>query len=151
MGCVAAAFLALRLVPFVGEKVFQRREQERAKPSALGVQAFEIILGEEPREECLCEIFGVLLRVAAPTHIGVEREPIRFAKFLQRVIGLRRVPSARREHDRPMRRGEDVARRAGGLAGWIGGQDSETILATDFHRWTPIKNHLCESVFICGT
>ena len=37
---------------------------------------------------------------------------------------------ARREHDRPVRRGEDVARRAGLLAGMFGGQ-REFILTTD--------------------
>ena len=108
----AAALLALRLVPFVREKMFQRRQQERAKAPPLRAQPFEIILGEKPREERLHRIFGVLLRVPASPDVGVEWKPITATKLLQRVIGLRRVPFARREHDRPMRRREDVARRA---------------------------------------
>ena len=57
----AAAFLAPGFVPFVGQKMFQRCEQEGAKPSALGAQAFEIILAEEAREERLGEVLGVFL------------------------------------------------------------------------------------------
>ena len=107
----AAALLTLRLVPFVGQKMFQRRQQEGAEPSAFGAQAVEIILGEEAREKRLRQILGVLLRVAAAADVGVERKPVSAAQLLQRQIGLRRRTFARREHDRPMRRGEDVARR----------------------------------------
>ena len=126
----AAAFLRLRLVPFVRQKMFQRSEQKSAEPSALGAQAGEIILFQKPREKRLCQILRVFLVVPAPPDVGVERKPIGAAKLLQRAIRLRRVPPARREHDRPMRRGEDVAGRGRGRRGVFGGQ-SEIILTTD--------------------
>ena len=118
----AAAFWRLRLVPFVREKMFQRRQQERAEPSAFRAQAGEIIFLQKPREERLRQILRVFLVVPAPADVGVKRKPVSAAQFLQRAIRLRRVPSARREHDRPMRRGEDVARRGRGWRGMFGGQ-----------------------------
>ena len=44
-----------------------------------------------------------------------------FRAAIQRLVGLRRVPPAHREHNRPVRRGEDVARRARRTAGMFGG------------------------------
>ncbi len=58
----AAAFLAPGFVPFVGEKMFQRRQQEGAETAALGAQAGEIIFPQEPREKFLGEVLGVFLR-----------------------------------------------------------------------------------------
>jgi len=43
--------------------------------------------------------------------------------LLQGTICLRLMPPARREHDSPMRRGENVARRPRGVAGWLAGQN----------------------------
>ena len=57
----AAALLPLRFVPLVGEKMFERREQEGAKLPALGAQSFEVILLQEFREERLHQIFRILL------------------------------------------------------------------------------------------
>ncbi len=76
--------------------MFQRREQEGAEPSAFGAQAGEIILLEETREKRLGQILGILLGVAAPADIGVERKPVGAAQFLQRPVGLRRgrLPAA---------------------------------------------------------
>ena len=109
----AAAFLALGLVPFVREKMFQRREQARAKLAMLGVQALEIILFQEPREECLREIFGILLRVTFAPDVSVERKPIAPAKLAQRAIRLRRGLAPGGQHHRPARRDEILTRRAG--------------------------------------
>ena len=50
--------------------------------------------------------------VAAAADVGVKRKPICLAKFLQRAVRRQRVTLAGREHDRPMRRGEHIARRA---------------------------------------
>jgi len=66
--------------------MFQRREQERAEPSAFLAQAGEIILGEKAREERLRQIFRVLLVVAAPPDVGVKRKPVGAAKLFQRAV-----------------------------------------------------------------
>ena len=50
--------------------------------------------------------------VPAAANVGVERKPIGAAQFLQGDLCLRRALASRLEHDGPMRRGEDVARRA---------------------------------------
>ena len=94
--------------------MFQRREQECAEASAFGAQAFEIISGEEARKERLCQILGVLLGVAVSPDVGVKREPVGAAQLIQRLVGLWRRAFARREHDRPVRRGEHIARRGRG-------------------------------------
>ena len=47
----AAAFLPLRLVPFVRQKMFQRRQQERAELSLFAVQIIQKIFLQQPREE----------------------------------------------------------------------------------------------------
>src|ERR1700690_4383938 len=60
--------------------------------------------------------------MAAAADVGVEWVPVDAAQFLQRAVGLRRGAFARRKHDRPVRRGEDVARRARGRRGSFGGQ-----------------------------
>ena len=71
-GLAAAALEPLRFFPFVRQKIFQRRQQERAEAPAFRAQAFEIILGEEAREERLHRILRVRFRVAAPPDVGVE-------------------------------------------------------------------------------
>ena len=91
--------------------MFQRRQQEGAETAVFGAQAGEIIFPQKPREEGLGQIFRVLLRVTAAADVGVERKPVGAAQFLQRAVGLRCGTFTRREHDRPVRRGEDIARR----------------------------------------
>ena len=93
--------------------MFQRREQKGAETSAFRAETGEIVFPQKAREEGLHEIFRIRLGVTAPPHVGVERKPIGAAELSQRVIGLRRVLLPGSKHDRPMRRGEDVARRAG--------------------------------------
>jgi hypothetical protein len=71
-------------------KCFSDASRNARKRPRSALQAGEIILREKAREECLHGILGVLLVVAAPTDIGVERKPVGAAKLLQRAVGLRR-------------------------------------------------------------
>src|SRR5436189_1254566 len=105
----AAAFLALRLVPLVGEKVFQSHQQECAELPALCTETLEIILLQKLLEERLHQIFGVFLRLPLAPHISVERIPVGLAQLAQRAVGLGRRFASRREHDGPARGDEDVA------------------------------------------
>ena len=86
----AAAFLALGLVPFVGQEMFERDQEKGAELSALGGQTFEIILLEKPGEERLRKIFGIFPAVAAATNVGVKRIPVSLAKIAEGEIRLRR-------------------------------------------------------------
>ena len=110
--------------------MFQRRQQKGAELSLFAGQVREKIFLQQPREKCLRQILRVLLGVTAPADVGVKRKPVGPAQFLQRGVRLRRVPPARREHDRPVRRGEDVARRGRGRRGMFGCQ-SKVMLTTD--------------------
>ena len=110
----AAAFLGLRAVPFVGEEVLQRGEEEGAELAALGGEAFEVVLLQKAGEERLHEILRVLLRLPLPAHEGVERIPIRLAQLGQRPFGVRRRFAPGRQHHGPARGDEDVARVGGG-------------------------------------
>jgi hypothetical protein len=118
-----AAFLALGLVPFVGEEMFQRRQQERAELPAFGAESFEIILLQEFLEESLHQILRVLFRLVLPSDIGVERIPVSLAKLAQRAVGLRRRLAPRGKDDRPARGNEVVAARRTG--GWRGAAVSQ--------------------------
>src|SRR5262245_16480618 len=107
----AAALLALRFVPLVGEKMFEGSQQEGAELAAFRAETFEVVAFEETGEERLCEIFRVLPSVTAPSHIGVKRIPIELAKFAQGMVRLRRRFAASRQHDRPASGDENFAGR----------------------------------------
>src|ERR1700690_591335 len=90
-----------------------------------------MIFFEKTREKGLGQVLGILLRVAAAADVGVERKPVGTAQFLQRPVGLRGGTFARREHDRPMRRGKNVARRGRGRCGSFGGHAAPGMM--DWH------------------
>ena len=75
----ASPLLGIGPVPFVSQKVFQRRKQEGAKTPSLAAEFFEIILLEKPREKGLDQIFGVFFGPAVPSHIGIKRIPVSLA------------------------------------------------------------------------
>ena len=104
----STAFLRPGAVPFVGEEVLHRREQERPEPPPLGGHPVEGVLLQEPSEERLCQILRILPRMPLPSHVGVERIPIDPTQFTQcagRVGG--RLPACR-QHHRPSGRHETV-------------------------------------------
>src|SRR5262245_4867903 len=69
----AAATLSALAVPFVGEKMFERSEQEGAEPSAIAVYIFEIILFQKALKKTLSQILGRFFVVARATNEGVKR------------------------------------------------------------------------------
>ena len=93
--------------------MFESRQQERAEPALLAADALQVIARKEAGEEALGEVLGVFFRVSVPANIGVEGISIRAAQFLQRPICQRQAAAAGGQHDRPVRRGEDAARRRG--------------------------------------
>ena len=95
---------------FVGKEMLQRRQQERTKPALLAAEALQVIALKEAGKETLGEVFGVLLRVAVAADVGIEGIPVGAAQFLQRPFCLWRAAAASGQHDRPVRRGENVAR-----------------------------------------
>ena len=107
----AAALLRLRLVPFVREKMFQRREQERTEAALRAIHLGEIIFRQQPREKFLRQILRVVRVVALPPHERINRRPVRAAKFLQRNTGMGRIIAPCRHDDTPMRGGEISCRR----------------------------------------
>ena len=107
----AAAFLRLRFVPFVREKMLHRREQERAEAALRAVHAREPVLREQAREKFLREILRVVRRMPLPPHERVERIPIRLAQARKRVARARGIAAALRvQHETPVRLGELRAR-----------------------------------------
>ena len=117
---IAFAFLTAGAVPFVDEKMFEGGEEEGAESAAVAVQAGEVIFLEEAGEEFLGEVLGIGAGMALAADVGVEGIPVGVAEFLQGAGRLRRTRLARCQDDGPMRRGENVARRTGLLAGMFG-------------------------------
>jgi hypothetical protein len=109
MGGGAAAFLALGLVPFVGEEVFEAGEEEGAKLTPLGVEVFEVVPGEETDEEGLDEILGLRFGVALAPDISVERKPVSLAQLSECLVGLGRGLTSSGDHDCPAGGDERVA------------------------------------------
>ena len=102
VGLKAAAFLRVGAVPFIHQESLERNEQKGAETSALLLYRTEKFFFEQPREERLRQVLGVLLRAAAAPDEGVEGEPICPTEFFERDGGLRRLRVAGREHERPV-------------------------------------------------
>jgi hypothetical protein len=113
----AAAFLGFGLVPFVGEKMFQRRQQKRTEPSFGGIRAGELFFLQQPREKFLGQILRVVWTVPLPSHKGVNWKPVAAAKFFQGVARVRGVVAPGGYHERPMGGDKRRARWRFG-AGW---------------------------------
>jgi len=105
----AAAFLAARFVHSLMRKCFSDASRKaRKRPRSRSGRRDNFF--QESARRSLGQIFGVFLCVAAAADVGVERKPVGAAQFLQRLVGLRRGTFASGEHDRPVRRGKDIAR-----------------------------------------
>src|SRR5262249_11527659 len=68
------------------QKILQRSQQERAKPTLLLVRAGQRVLLEQMSEKTLDEILGVSGRKTAVTKKTVKRWPIGFAKSGERLL-----------------------------------------------------------------
>ena len=93
--------------PILGQKPFQRHDEEGAKPAFFPGGGLQVVLLQEPGEELLGKVLGIGRAVPLPTHVGIEGIPISAAESFQRGSRLRRILPARRQHHRPMRRHED--------------------------------------------
>jgi len=85
----AAAFLRPGLVPFVGEEMFQRRQQERTEPAAVRVHAGELIFFQQPREKFLGQILRVVRIMSLPPHKSVKSETSRRGRVVPRIARVR--------------------------------------------------------------
>ena len=65
----------------IGQKIFQRFEQERTKSSAIRIGALEEMTFKDRNEKILREILGVGNGMAAPADEGEDRPPISLAKL----------------------------------------------------------------------
>src|SRR5215831_5587482 len=109
---MAAALPGPLAVPFVGEEMFERGQQERAELAALGTGVPQMILLQEPGEEALCQVLCLRRQIASSSQVGVNRRPVGATQFRQRMLGFwRRTPSGG-QHQAPLRRSEAAGRRA---------------------------------------
>src|SRR5262249_58598372 len=83
-GLASAAFLRSRTIPFVGQKMIESGQQERAEFPLLPIYRVEVVLLQHPLEKRLGQILGVLGAVSASSDKGVKRIPISPAKFFER-------------------------------------------------------------------
>ena len=105
----SAAFLSMGLGPFAHQKMFQRSQQERAKLPFVPVGDTEIIPRQQAREEFLSQILGIVSAVTFSANVTIERIPVSAAQFFQRLGGLRRRHVTSRQHDAPVRGGEQLS------------------------------------------
>ena len=110
---VAAAFLGLLLVAFVGEEVLQRHEQEGAELPLLPLHAAQGVLLHQVQHEALGQILSVRRRFPLSPQISIERKPIRAAERGEGFVGLRGGVLARQQHDAPQRRRKPRSRSKG--------------------------------------
>src|SRR5262249_14773772 len=94
-------------VPFISEKMIQRREQEGAKTPALLADCAQGVARDKLAEELLGEILRIVRTKTLRAHVAVKRKPISPAQPLQRLPCSRRRPPPRRQHYAPVRGGKD--------------------------------------------
>src|SRR6185503_4658584 len=73
---LATALLARAFLPFIGEEMLDRGEQERTEAALVAVYVLQIMLREEQLEESLRQILGVMRAVALAADECVERIPV---------------------------------------------------------------------------
>src|SRR5881394_3705466 len=119
----AAALLRLQLLPLVGEEVVHRTQNKGTKLASIGISVGKRLPHQQAREKRLREIFGVLRWIPAPTHISVERIPIRLTQALECGASAGCVAAPGPQDNGPPRRDKDGLahdfnrRRHGGIAG----------------------------------
>jgi hypothetical protein len=80
-------------IALVGQKVLERREEKRPELALLAIGLREELLRQEVGEERLGQVLGVVRVVPTAAKIGIERIPVRAAKFGKRIGGRRRGAS----------------------------------------------------------
>jgi len=99
----APAFLGPGLVPLVGKKVIERRQEKRAELALLGTDIFEEAPLEQMSKKTLSQILRIVRATALASHVGVERIPVGAAQFFQRFDGVRCGGLSRGQNNAPMR------------------------------------------------
>src|SRR5262249_13901434 len=75
-GLASSAFQRVHTIPFVCEKMFYSRQQERAESAAVPVRIEQVVLFKQQREEFLRQVLALVAIVAIPPDEGVNRMPI---------------------------------------------------------------------------
>ena len=101
------------MIPFIGDKVVERGQQERTKPTLFPIGFLNRTPLQKLSEESLGQILGVMLSITATAQIRVKWIPINTAEPVQRHAGAWPIGLTGRQDDAPMGRGEHRA------AGWL--------------------------------
>src|SRR5580765_6444788 len=90
----SSTLLARGSLPFVGQQMFYRRQQEGTEAAFALMNRRERLVRQQSREKLLREILRVLGTVTLSPNISIKRWPIGAAKLLQGYGGLRvlRIP-----------------------------------------------------------
>ena len=72
----AASFHRPRAVAFLGQKVFERRQEERAESALPQPHVTEVVLLDEQRKVSLREVMGVLSRITQPAGEAIQGTPV---------------------------------------------------------------------------
>src|SRR5439155_7780298 len=87
-------------------------QQERAKLSFVAVGYAEIISRQQPREELLSQILGIVSVITFSANISIKRIPVSAAQLLERVGRCgRRIAAGRQDHAVWSRKGAVVRTR----------------------------------------
>ena len=99
----ASSFESIRPCPFLGQKMFKRRQKKRTKFTLLSIHGAQIVLAEKPREKLLGQVLGVFDHIALAANVGIKRIPIDLAQSRESPCGLRGRRLRRRQYHAPMR------------------------------------------------
>jgi ribonuclease PH len=90
-------------MPLIGQKIIQRPEQIRPKPSFVLTGCGKRVPAQQAGEELLCEILRIVERKATAPHFGIDRIPVAAAKLLQRRGRIRGNTIASHRDEAPVR------------------------------------------------
>ena len=76
-------------VPFVGQKEFYCREQERAEAAPIPVRSLQRLLLQELNKEALCQVLSAADIMPSPSNEAVDRKPVGLTKGLEGCLRAR--------------------------------------------------------------
>ena len=135
----ATAFERFPSPIFIDQVVLQSREQEGAEPAALAIGQGQCALLEKVRQECLCQVLGVLRLVSGPPDVSIKRVPVSSAEGLQGFCLLAAQWTTGCHDHAPMGRDELCTRIS--ARGIFGHDDNLHVI------FNPAKPHLSRGVF----
>src|ERR1051325_1182397 len=104
----AAPFGGPRLVPFVGQEMFETRQQKRTEPAFVRRDFTEVIARQKTREKFLSEVLRVFGTESFPPHVSVKGIPVAAAKIGERPLRTSGVIACRELNDGPMRGRKEI-------------------------------------------